>query len=67
MALKTEFCDVIGSRKFKMHADKPEMLVSPLLDLIESRFESQMPFFEDGQLISTENNVAFSLEMLIPV
>src|SRR5208282_1359077 len=33
--------DVTGSKKFKMAADKPEVLISRLLDKIASKFQRQ--------------------------
>ncbi len=39
LALRTLLRDVTGSRDFNMAASKPEVLVSPLLDKIESKFQ----------------------------
>ena len=37
--------DVTGSRKFKMAAAKPELLISPLLDKIGTPFQRLTPHF----------------------
>jgi len=49
--------DVSGSRKSKMSAAKPEMDVSQLVDIIESKFQNTYHVFEDGQLNGTKENV----------
>jgi len=50
--------DVSGSRKSKMAAVKPEVYVSQLVDMIESKLHRHQPcVFEDDQLNGTTENV----------
>jgi len=49
--------DVSRSRKSKMAAVKPEVHVSRLVDIIESKFQSTYHVFEDGQLNGTKEIV----------
>jgi len=49
--------DVKESRKSKMAAIKPEVHVSHLVDMIESKFQRHLPVFKDGQLNGTKENV----------
>src|SRR5664279_3558025 len=45
MALLRILSDIIGSRKSKMAAGKPEVLISQLSDNIETRFQRLPPHF----------------------
>jgi len=45
IALKRMLPNVNGSRKSKMAAAKPEMHVSQLADIIESKFQRHLPCF----------------------
>jgi len=50
--------DVNGSRKSKMAAAKPEVHVSQIVNMIESKYQRYLYFvFEDGQLKHTKENV----------
>jgi len=50
--------DVNGSRKSKVTAVKPEVHVSQLVDMIESKFQRHIPcFWGYGQLNGTKENV----------